>query len=69
MNFENWKSGYFNQQSGDGNGLGFMKQENGESSSGRKQGEGRWMGYALDLIVQAILGSALQSAAGSVLNL
>ncbi|XWS56566.1 hypothetical protein CRYUN_Cryun09bG0096300 [Craigia yunnanensis] len=69
MNFENWKSGYFNQQSGDRNSLGFIKQENGESSSGKKQSEGRRMGYAIDLIVQAISGSALQFAASSVLNL
>lgn len=60
MNFENWKKGYFNVQSGQ-NSLGFIKQENGESSSGgsgRKQSEGRWMGYALDLIVHAIFGTA-----------
>ncbi|XVF23884.1 hypothetical protein REPUB_Repub13aG0078000 [Reevesia pubescens] len=70
MNFENWKKGYFKQlQSSERNSLGFIEQENGESSSGRKKSEGRWVGYALDLIVHAILGVALDYAVGSVLDL
>ncbi|XVE52679.1 hypothetical protein DITRI_Ditri02bG0142200 [Diplodiscus trichospermus] len=70
MNYENWKMGYFNQHSGDRNSLGFITEENEESSSaGRNQSEGRWMRYALDLILTAILGGALESAAGSVLGL
>ncbi|KAK8662400.1 hypothetical protein V6N13_091978 [Hibiscus sabdariffa] len=66
MNIENWKMGYFNrlQSSGGTNGLVFMKVENGESSNGAKESEGWLMGYALDLIVQAVLGGALASLLG-----
>ncbi|XP_022747994.1 uncharacterized protein LOC111297603 [Durio zibethinus] len=63
MNFENW--GCFNSQQNGGNiSLVFIKQE-----SGRKKKRGCCVGCALDLIVNAILGSALQLAAGCVLGL
>ncbi|KAG4181297.1 hypothetical protein ERO13_A10G218200v2 [Gossypium hirsutum] len=66
MNFENWKMGYFNQSQSGGvaNGLVFIKEENGESSNGRKENEGSLMEYALDLIVQAVLGGAVASLLG-----
>ncbi|KAK8334208.1 hypothetical protein V6Z11_A10G258700 [Gossypium hirsutum] len=64
--YHNWKMGYFNQSQSGGvaNGLVFIKEENGESSNGRKENEGSLMEYALDLIVQAVLGGAVASLLG-----
>ncbi|KAG8480289.1 hypothetical protein CXB51_024819 [Gossypium anomalum] len=66
MNFENWKTGYFNQSQSGGvtNGLVFIKEENGESSNGRKENEGSLMEYALGLILQSVLGGAVASLLG-----
>ncbi|MFQ6647004.1 hypothetical protein Gotur_020062, partial [Gossypium turneri] len=63
MNFENWKMGYFNQSQSGGvtNGLVFIKEENRGSSSGRKENEWPLMGFALNLIVQAVLGAVVSS--------
>ncbi|TYH51518.1 hypothetical protein E1A91_D10G265500v1 [Gossypium mustelinum] len=66
MNFENWKMGYFNQSQSGGvaKGLVFNKEENGESSNGRKENEGSLMKNALDFIVKAVLGDAVTSFLG-----
>ncbi|KAH1045615.1 hypothetical protein J1N35_036399 [Gossypium stocksii] len=55
--------GYFNQSQSCGvtNGLVFIKEENRGGSSGRKENEWPLMGYALNLIVQAVLGVVVSS--------